>query len=82
MNDVVCEANAMANKALCGFKVRILSNYNGQPYGRSRKSLKGSIQIIDSVRLSGQDLAHSYASLRGHSLCIGLDEIELLEQGS
>lgn len=41
-----------ASKQFIGRKIRIISTYNGQPYGRSKKSLKGTIQIIKYVYVS------------------------------
>ena len=40
--DVVC-------KELIGWSIKIISNYNGQPVGRSRPSLKGQTRIIKHV---------------------------------
>lgn len=38
-----------------GRKVRIVSDFNGQPYGRSKKSLRGKILTINSVHLYQDD---------------------------
>jgi hypothetical protein len=38
-----------ANALVVGRPVRILSEYNGQPYGRSRRSMKGREMTVESV---------------------------------
>ena len=62
--------------ALVGRAVRVLSNHNGQLYGRSRKSWKGTVCRIKSVHV---DLYEGIQlCLEGHEYeCfIGTDEVE------
>lgn len=42
-------------RAVVGRKVRILSNYNGQMYGRSKRSQHGQIVTIKQAHLSALD---------------------------
>lgn len=68
------EREAIAN-SLIGQKVRILSNYNGQSYGRSRKSKKGTIQTIREAYFYGTSWA---ICLVGEIRCLGLNEVEFI----
>lgn len=38
---------------VAGRKIRVLSNYNGQPYGRSRKSLHGQVLTVERGSFHG-----------------------------
>lgn len=42
------------DKALIGRFVRVTSDHNGQPYGRSRKSWKGQVCRIASVSIDAR----------------------------
>lgn len=60
-------------KALEGSRVRILSNFNGQPHGGSKKSLKGTIHTIREVMVSfGGEVVFF---LDRYDLSIGSDEV-------
>lgn len=61
-----------ANALLVGQKVRVLTDYNGQPYGSSKPSLKGHIFTVTSV-LFGYNVQ---ISLEGQRLFLNLDEVE------
>lgn len=53
--DLNSQATALAERASAAFKgrsVRITSNFNGQPHGRSRKPLTGKVVTIDIVYLN------------------------------
>ena len=63
------------NMEYIGKKFRVLSNYNGQPYGRSRKSKKGQIFTVDWI---GFDDGKAFISPKEERLCLGLDEIEFI----
>jgi hypothetical protein len=39
--------------SLKGRKVRVLSNFNGQPWGRSKPSLKGKVFEVERVHYDG-----------------------------
>jgi len=71
--------NDDANRALKGVRVRIVSDYNGQPYGRSKPSLKGTICTVDSVSID-DNRAHIFLKeyLYGHP-SVGLNDIEFIE---
>jgi hypothetical protein len=42
-----------ADQRIVGRQVRVVSNFNGQPFGRSRKSLKGELLRVAGVALYG-----------------------------
>jgi len=63
---------------LIGRRVRIISNYNGQPYGHSKKPLTGLEFVIEGVQvdtLSGINLR----APTGHRLYLGIEEVEFLD---
>jgi len=65
-----------------GRSVRILSNYNAQPYGNSKPSLKGKVFKITSAHIDSRDC---YFFLEGYEYgCSGvfIDEVEFLKEGS
>ena len=66
-----------ASALVTGRPVRILSNYNGQPYGRSRKSMKGREMTVERV---GSIDPHWGISLflRGERVAIWEKEVEWL----
>jgi len=79
------QVHAAALKLVEGRRVRVTSNFNGQPHGgRSRKALTGKILIIDSVHFyEGSDTV----SFCGHTEDGGwinagftLNDIEFLEE--
>ena len=55
--------------------MRILSDYNGQPYGASRKSLKGTVQTAIGGSLDGADVT---LFLEDHRAGIFMSEVEFL----
>lgn len=68
-------------KPLKGRHVNILSNYNGQDYGRSKKSLKGTEQVIAHAMVS--DIHGVMISLEGYEYgCpfLEISEWELLSE--
>lgn len=74
------EIRALQNKLegiFIGRTARIVSNYNGQPYGCSKPSLKGHEAEIEAIYC---DPTRSTPSLKlqGHDLYLGLDEVEIL----
>jgi hypothetical protein len=66
-----------------GKRVRVVSDFNGQPYGRSRASLRGQILIIDSVHLY-DDGRVSFCGHREDGRWLdagfGINDIEFLEE--
>lgn len=67
-------------------RVKITSDYNGQPYGRSKKSLKGNIAFIRSVTF---DFCHDEPCLflqdengkmGPYGLAISIKEIEFIDE--
>jgi len=72
------EIIAEASYRVAGKEVTILSSFNGQPHGRSRKSLKGSIQKVKHVTFDGGSL-WLWLEDGGQCWCaIGVDEVEFL----
>jgi hypothetical protein len=72
----VAEAYHDLKALLVGRSAKIMSDYNGQPYGSSKPSMKGQIKSITDVHLD----AHSGVSvlLVGCQLYIPLDQIKLV----
>jgi len=66
----------LAKKVVTGRMVKILSNYNGQPYGSSRPSMKGEVVAVTGV-CPGSDLQ---LWLLGYNCSISLDEVEFIDE--
>jgi hypothetical protein len=66
-----------ADALVAGSPVRILSDYNGQPYGRSKRSLRGEKMIVERVSIDPCQ-GHISLWLRGERLSIGEEEVEWL----
>jgi hypothetical protein len=62
---------------LTGRTVRIVSDYNGQPYGRSRPSQRGRVAKIVSVVVDAGE-AQPQVLLDDWGCYMDLDEVELL----
>lgn len=78
-NQAIRNIQEEARCRVVGKQVRIVSNFNGQPYGRSRRSLKGTIQTVNSLLLDGH---HIWLFLEDGGRCwvgIGLKEVEFLD---
>lgn len=76
---VVRGAQQSAEEALVGRLVRVMSDHNGQPFGRSRKSWRGEMARIKHVHID----VHNGISLglEGHEYgeCfIPADEVEFV----
>lgn len=65
---------------LVGRSIKILSDYNGQTYGKSKPSLKGKIKVIAHVSITDCRL---YVAIEGFLYSCGLEieEWELVKQG-
>lgn len=59
-----------------GRKVQIVSAYNGQPYGRSKRVLTGRVFEIESVSLRWE---HPSLTLKGQRIPVHLDDVEFLD---
>lgn len=66
-----------ANAIALGKKVRITSGFNGQQFGRSKKSLKGKVVTVNSVSLY-EDGEVSFFSWEIPGAGFGLDECEFI----
>lgn len=67
------------HKLLKGRTVRIISNYNGQPLGSSRKSWKGREGKIKEAHVNGRDCV-VWLDINGYSEPgLYLHELEFLE---
>lgn len=62
----------LANTIAKGCEVEITGNYNGQPYGRSKASLKGTRQIVERVLVTEDGIE---LFLKGHRLAISADDV-------
>ena len=60
---------------IIGRPVRILSDYNGQPYGRSRRSLRGETRTAERLHITSRGIS---LFLREERVSIPVDEVEWL----
>lgn len=65
-----------ANLLAVGKKVRILSDFNGQPYGKSRKSLCGDVFTIGAVYLESTGRVSLFLNDSRNLACVGINEVE------
>ena len=67
------------SKAFVGRTVKVLSDHNGQPYGRSKKSWKGETAIVKHV-LIDTTVWEVLLTLSGHEYecMIPADEVEFV----
>lgn len=68
----------MLNRELKGKKVRILSKWNGQPWGKSRPSLQGKEFEIDRVCIDSWETASFCIFLKGERTSIRPESLEFL----
>lgn len=67
---------AELNELFRGKQARIVSNYNGQPVGSSRRPLTGLVVTITSVEVDGAGYVHVFVS--GQSVALRPMELEVL----
>lgn len=65
-----------ANELVAGRKARIISDYNGQPYGHSKFSMKGKIIKINNIVFDGYFTCFSGEGLR---VGISFSDIEFID---
>jgi hypothetical protein len=67
---------------IIGLKVRIISDYNGLPYGKFEPSLKGQERIVEGLHFDLHSLSGTQSGvslkLEGQRLYIRLEEVELV----
>jgi len=78
-NQQVRDLHAQFRAELTGKKIRVVSKYNGQRVGRSRKPLTGRILTINNVAVDSGWPSHPAFGTEESGLYIGLDEIEFVE---
>jgi len=71
------KANDQIRDLLIGKKAKIVSDFNGQPFGHSKNSLKGMTFTVKDVTV-GSDCVHLWDGNYDHC-CIGLGEVEFVE---
>jgi len=82
----IASLDCLINEALVNKSARVISNYNGQQYGRSAASWKGRTVQIDRAFYSGHGSKPSITvwlkeeRVGGGSAALGLDELELINQ--
>jgi membrane protein implicated in regulation of membrane protease activity len=79
INNYIRDISKLKNivrKKLKGRTIKIVSDYNGQPYGSSKKSIKGSIWRIKSVWFNGDTWG---VFIDGYSVGLCYDEIEIID---
>lgn len=79
-NQTVRDLHAQFRLELTGKKIRVVSKYNGQHVGRSRKPLTGRILTINNVALDSGWPSHPAFGTDEERLYIGLDEVEFVEE--
>ncbi len=65
-----------AQEEVLGRRVRITSDYNGQPHGHSSKSLRGVVRRIQTIHFDMQE-GVSF-KLEGYGLFIRMEEVEFI----
>lgn len=73
-SDIVGSLNRFRSY-VSGKKVRILSIHNDQPFGRSKPSMKGS---VETVRDAGWTMSGLYLMLEGRRCGIAVHDVEFL----
>lgn len=68
---------AAIHRILVGKKAVVLSDYNGQPYGSSRPSMKGKEIEIRSISMDGIALDRIDVLPEGHRCYLPLEELEV-----
>jgi hypothetical protein len=63
------------NVLLRGRTAQILSDYNDQPYGTSKKSLRATIQVVERVIIEQTGIS---VKLEGHRLFIDIQELRFI----
>ncbi len=85
-NETIARLEKSASDLVKDKNYKIVGNYNGQPYGKSRPSLKGKIfTVINGYDLSFHDWSMSwtmtpYRSPACNNCSCDLDDIEFLEE--
>lgn len=72
------QAQQGAALLLRGRKVRIVSDYNGQPYGHSRPSMRGRLGEIVLVHMTGEDCEVWLKDLQYGYPALSLSELEFI----
>lgn len=78
---LINKAKDLQNKAevlVKGKRVKIVSNYNGQDYGRSKPALTGQIFEVTSIHIDGLHRG-GWLFIKGQRLGLGFDEVEWVE---
>jgi hypothetical protein len=75
-NEAAHAARRALLKLLKGRQVRIVSDFYDQPYGASRRNLKGELRVIEDVCVN-LETDWPIILLEGHRCYMGLNEVEL-----
>jgi len=65
------------SKLMVGRKAKIISDFNGQMYGKSKKSMKGREFVVESVHVSATDCC--VFSWKVSNLFIPVEEVDFIE---
>lgn len=79
LRELHSEARELERKAttqVAGLKAMITSNYNGQPYGRSKPSMKGKIVTVTDCYLDHYD--EPYVFVKGLRVALSINEIRFM----
>lgn len=71
----IAKINQDAKELIQGREMKILSDYNGQPYGSSKPSLKGKIFRVESVSIEGDGCQ---LLPKGMYVYLPIEEVEIL----
>lgn len=70
--------NREAQKIVKGRQARVVSKFNGQPYGSSRKPLTGQCLLIEGACLNDDGRVSLYTFDPRVNAGFGLDDVEIL----
>lgn len=77
LGNSIRETQKGIHEAAVGRRVRILSNYNGQPIGRSRPSLKGKVFHVTHAFWSDNNGVCLF--IEDYGVSIPLNEVEFVD---
>lgn len=76
MQSAIIKGEMQANEFVKGRGVRIVSKFNGQPHGRSRKPLTGKIFHARSVLITSSNIS---LWIGDELLACGLEDVEFID---
>ena len=65
-----------ANDLVKGKTIKILSDYNGQPYGQSKRSLKGECFTVTGSTVESDGI---WLYIKEHNVGLNIEEVEFID---